>query len=111
MAVATVITLLGTLTAAGLEMYGMSKQEDENEKARAANKARYREGVAISDRDYGLSVQKMRENTRERKKQWKWMEEERNYDRTMRAVDRLVSMSDRRTRNENDLLRIWPRSA
>jgi len=104
----TTLTALGSLA---LQAYGMYLQDDaysqQSAEARRINQAELTlRGRELAER---ISVERERMGMEryEAQRKWKWMEEERGYQRANDFVNRFQGMLDREPVLKNQLLSVW----
>jgi len=106
-----VLTALGTIGGIIMDAYGLSKQDDANEKAR-------RDARIYNERVLGIQEKTIAEkiagrkgtlafNKAESRKKWKWMEEERGYGRAQEFAKNFNSVLEKEPMFKNNLAQIW----
>lgn len=103
MAVGT-LTAIGTILGTFVTAYGISKQEKANEAANAQG-ARWRE--EDTERDEKRYAQETSYRRRQDRKQWQWMEEERDWERKRQIVSDFRSAADKQPQFGGNLINIW----
>jgi len=109
----TTLSALGTIGGLILNAYGMWAQDEANDEAR-------RDAMAYNSRVLGLKQAALDETIAGRKakiafqksesrKKWKWMEEERGYDRAQDFAQNFNSVLNREPAFKSNLAQIWGR--
>ena len=108
MAIGTLITGIGSLLLSG---YGLYKQEQQNVGVRAESKAQLDRDEAKEAARYRTQLQMTREGIAEqraeRKKEWAWKTEDRNYQRAQDFTNNFQALLDRTPSLRNNLVNIW----
>ena len=107
------IGAVGTIGSLILSAYGMSRQEEENKAARSQSLSLRREDIEresqIRKEDIAREREKERYLRREKRREWKWKEEQQNYQRSQDFVNRFMGLLDREPAYRNSLLNVWGR--
>lgn len=100
-----------TFATVVLSAIGMGLDAQAAREAEAKANARYRSESANAEkwrsREYGLTLDKLAWEKSQAQKKWKWMEEDRSYQRGMDAVNRFTSFLDRDVGLKNRFMNIW----
>ena len=106
MAIATLLTTVGSLVLSGIGLY---KQNQEDEKAKIAYGKATKEEQKRYDTQLGITLSEIRKQEEESKRRWKWEEESRDYTRAQGFVSNFKGMLDRQPQFANNLTSIWRR--
>jgi len=108
MAAGTLITGIGSLLLSG---YGMYKQEQQNVGIRAESRTRRAKDTAKEEARYRTQLQITRESIAEeraeRRKEWAWKTEDRNFQRAQNFTNNFQALLDRTPDLRNNLVNIW----
>lgn len=100
MAIPVAAYVVGSVLAALISGYGIRKQGQQASE-QADMLARYRaEDLSQYKREY-------KDLQKEKRREWKWKEEDRNYQRGRQFVDRFTNFLDRDNVFRGQLLNIW----
>ena len=104
-------TVIGALVGAVVSIYGVNKQEQENAAARSESRSMRTEDLAINERRYnvelGLKKKEMAASAAQTARQWKWNEENRNFQLTADTANRFMALVHDVPAYQNQLLQTW----
>ena len=105
----TFLSLLGIAGSLLMTWLGMEKQEEAYGKESAKEEERYKTRLEMTKEDRAISKKELAYQKKERAKEWKWKEEERNYDRGQSLISGFTSLLEKDPASKNNLLNVWGR--
>lgn len=107
MAFGAVLTGLGAVLSAVMTGYGISQQREETERVRGMQLGMFDKEFGLSQEQLDLQKRQQRVAEREKRKEWKWVEEKENYDRSQKFISDFRNLMDQSTMFRQNMINIW----